>query len=112
MGRTEDVAAIEAVLLAMTSTFGARSYEVDKYALPRTWETVVVAGHAIRIKIAYSDGVIRQATPEFSDAELVAEQLGLPVREVLALASAAAVRTALTPDRPFPPRTEPSVPSV
>jgi pyridinium-3,5-bisthiocarboxylic acid mononucleotide nickel chelatase len=112
MGRTEDVAALQAVLLTWTSTFGVRSYEVDKCALPRTWETVEVAGHAIRIKIAYSDGVIRQATPEFSDAEMVAEQLGLPVRDVLGLAAAAATGAGLTPDRPFPSRTQPSVPSA
>lgn len=103
LGRPEDVAELRSVLLEHTGTFGVRSYEVDKYALPRSWVPVDVAGHVVRVKVAHSAGVVRQVTPEFDDAEQVARKLGLPVREVLRLMDLGAARAGIVVGRPFAP---------
>ena len=65
------------VLLAETGSLGYRSYGVDRTAVPRWFETVVVDGHSIGVKI--SEGT---AKAEFADVVIAAEQLGRPARVI------------------------------
>jgi pyridinium-3,5-bisthiocarboxylic acid mononucleotide nickel chelatase len=82
---------------SLTSTFGIREYAVDRVALQRDWRPVEVRGHTIRVKLSVgADGRVRHATPEFEDAVAAARNAGLPLRQVLAEANAAAEAAGLT----------------
>lgn len=90
-------AALRDLMFAVTTTFGVREHRVERTALGRDWYPVAVDGHTVRIKVAVgADGRIRHATPEFDDAAAVAARTGLPARQVLDDASAAARQAGLT----------------
>ena len=80
-----DAGRIAGVLTAETGSLGVRGSRLDKWPAARTVETVDVDGQAIRVKVT-SDRI----KVEFDDAAAAASSLGLPVREVLARAEAAA----------------------
>jgi hypothetical protein len=80
-----DAGRIAAVLTAETGSLGVRGSRLDKWPAARTVETVDVDGRAIRVKVT-SDRI----KVEFEDAAAAASSLGMPVREVLARAEAAA----------------------
>jgi uncharacterized protein (DUF111 family) len=67
---------------------------VDKHALARTWSTVDVDGQPVRVKLASLGGEVVNVSVEYDDAAAAAEALGLPVKVVLARATAAAQRAA------------------
>ena len=91
------VEAVREVFFAHTTTLGVREYAVARHTLPRSWVPVEVEGETVRVKVGSRAGRIVQATVEFEDARAVAERLGRPVRDVLALAQAAAVDAGLVP---------------
>ncbi|HVA60901.1 MAG TPA: nickel pincer cofactor biosynthesis protein LarC [Mycobacteriales bacterium] len=100
-----DAAAVRHVLFTETTTIGLREYPVTKRALDRAEVSVDVDGRPVRVKLAYLDGRIVGATPEFDDVAAAASALGRPVRGVLAAAIAAAEQvgrpiraTGLSPD--------------
>jgi pyridinium-3,5-bisthiocarboxylic acid mononucleotide nickel chelatase len=72
-----------------TSSIGVRYYPVERRALERSIETVKVAGRPVRIKTASLGGRRLNAQPEYDDALSVARKEGLPLKDVLARASAA-----------------------
>ena len=79
------------VVLEHTTTFGVREHSVARVALDRSWETVAVRGHDVRIKLSHTaDGRVVHATPEFEDVRAAAAAAGIPERVVLAEANAAA----------------------
>jgi uncharacterized protein (TIGR00299 family) protein len=84
------------LIMDQTSTIGVRETLGRKYALPRTWITVELPGGGVRVKVAHRAGVIVQATPEFEDVSALAGVLGVPTRDVLAQANAAAADQGLT----------------
>ncbi len=86
--RTE---AVHAVLFAETSTIGARTTSVTKRALDRSWLTVDIGGQSVRVKLATSNGRVLNAVPEFEDVATAAATLGVPSKDILARASAAAL---------------------
>jgi hypothetical protein len=90
---TRAAAAVEQVLLTETSTIGLRTTAVGKRALERSWLTVVVDGHEVRVKLAFDGGERRNLSPEFDDVAAAARALALPVKEVLARVSAVALDT-------------------
>ena len=61
-----------------------------------------VAGAEVRVKVGYDSTGIRQLNPEFADVASVAATYGLPEREVLALAQAAARDAGLVLGAPPP----------
>lgn len=81
------------VLFGESSTIGVRISTVGKRALDRTWIDVDVDGQRVRVKVATSDGVVVNASPEFDDVAAAANALGRPVKAVLAAAIAAAQAT-------------------
>ncbi|MFD0524400.1 nickel pincer cofactor biosynthesis protein LarC [Paractinoplanes durhamensis] len=99
---SDHAAEVRETIIKHTSTIGVRQYPVTKYALPRAWVPVEIDGTTVRIKIAFQDGVIRQATPEFRDVEALAHAAGRPVQDVLRQAVAAAQASGLTPGSPHP----------
>jgi uncharacterized protein (TIGR00299 family) protein len=78
------------VLFTESSTIGVRTTRVGKRALDRSWVSVDIAGHAVRVKVARLDRRVVNAVPEYDDVAAAAAALGRPVKAVLAAATAAA----------------------
>ena len=83
-------AAVRETLAGQTSTIGMRESPVMKYALDRSWIETAVLGHPVRVKLAHAEGRLRNVSPEYDDVAAVAAVTGLPAKEVLARATAAA----------------------
>lgn len=77
-------------ILTRTPSIGVRQHELSRYALPRGWVDVTVAGEPVAIKVAHRDGVIVQVTPEFDEVAALAGRLGDAQHVTLAAAAAAA----------------------
>jgi pyridinium-3,5-bisthiocarboxylic acid mononucleotide nickel chelatase len=69
------------MLFAETTTIGARSYEVDRRALPRETVRVQTKFGAIDVKVVHANGEVR-AMPEFEQCRAVAQNSGVALREV------------------------------
>lgn len=90
------------VLWRHTTTLGWRATPVAKHVLDRTWVEVTTDAGPVRVKLGVRDGVVVQAMPEYEDVRRAAEDAGVPVRDVLADAHAAAHRAGLRPGAPAP----------
>ncbi len=75
------------VLTAETGSFGVRAQPVERWPASRSFDSVAVDGHPIRIKV--SPG---RTKVEHDDAADVARRTGRPLREVVSLAEEAARR--------------------
>jgi uncharacterized protein (TIGR00299 family) protein len=82
--------AVQAVVLSTTSTIGLRRQSVHKVALDRTQAGVPVLGGTVGVKVARSEGRVVNVSVEFEDVAALARERGLPVKEVLRAATAAA----------------------
>ena len=97
------VVTLRDLVFSLTSTFGVRQYAVNRLALERDWRSVTVRDGSVRVKLSLgADGLVRHATPEFEDAARLAERQGLPLRQVLEEAAAAAEAAGLRPGAPLP----------
>ena len=83
------------VLVAETGSFGVRARPVERWPAARSFDSVAVDGHPIRIKV--SPG---RTKVEHDDAAAVARRTGRPLREVVSLAEEAARRRTATPNHP------------
>jgi pyridinium-3,5-bisthiocarboxylic acid mononucleotide nickel chelatase len=81
---------VRATVFATTSTIGLRQTAVGKIALERATTSVDVLGGRVGVKVAVSDGAVVNVSVEFDDCAALARDLGLPVKEVLRAATAAA----------------------
>jgi pyridinium-3,5-bisthiocarboxylic acid mononucleotide nickel chelatase len=86
------VAAVQSVVFATTSTIGLRAQPVRKVALDRGQDVVGVLGGRVGVKVARAGGRVVNVSVEFEDVAALAATLGLPVKEVLRAATAAAHR--------------------
>jgi uncharacterized protein (TIGR00299 family) protein len=89
--------ALREAMFTLTPTLGVRESPVSRTALERDWRTVAVSGGSVRIKLGLRGGRIVTATPEYDDAEALAQHHGVPVRQVLDEAGAAAAAIGLGP---------------
>ncbi len=80
---------IEAVF-AETTTIGVRYHPVERRALERAVDKVRVLGADIRVKTARSGGRVVNAQPEYDDCLALARRKGVPLKDVLRRAAAAA----------------------
>ena len=87
--------ALRRLIFELTSTSGIREVTVHRTALRRGSVPVSVMDGQVRIKVAYLDGEIIHATPEFEDAAAIAVARAVPVRRVLEQAIAAAAQAGL-----------------
>jgi hypothetical protein len=86
----DHAARVREVLTTQTSTIGLRESPVTKHGLDRTWISTLVAGQVVRVKLAQVDGRVRNVSPEYDDVAAAAAATGLPAKEILARAAAAA----------------------
>ena len=78
--------ALADIVFRETTTIGLRHYDVDRECLRRETVTVETPIGAIRFKVAWRDGRIINASPEFEDCVRLAAASNLSVKEVQALA--------------------------
>ncbi len=90
VARPEDEPTLSRLILAETTTLGVRSWPVSRRELDRHIETATTPWGEVRIKVGALDGARVTATPEYDDCEIVADQAGVPVKDVIAAAAAAA----------------------
>jgi uncharacterized protein (TIGR00299 family) protein len=84
-------AAVREVLWRETSTLGVRGLPVRKWVLERRTLEVDLEGGKARVKLGLDRGRVVNVAPEFADCARLAEQTGLPLKEVMARAQAAAM---------------------
>ena len=82
--------AVRREMFHRTSTIGLRESAVGKHALAREHGSVQVSGQRVGVKLARLAGDVVNVSVEFEDVRRAAEALGLPVKEVLRAATAAA----------------------
>lgn len=90
---TDRAAALRSVIYAQTSTIGVREVAVAKYPLAREQASVDVDGQPVRLKIARHGDTVVNISVEYDDVVAAAAALGVPAKQVLARATAAAHRT-------------------
>lgn len=88
--RPETVAAVQAAIFRTTSTIGMRVVPVGKTALERVSASVEVLGGRVGVKVAVHDGGVVNVSVEFDDVAALAAERGIPVKEALRAATAAA----------------------
>jgi len=74
------------VIFRETTTIGLRHSEVDRECLRREIVSVDTPLGAIRFKVAWRDGRVVNAVPEFEDCARIAATGNLSVKEVQAIA--------------------------
>ena len=84
------VDAVRAEVFTRTSTLGVRESRVGKTALDRSDGEVRVGGEPVRTKTGRLGGRVVNVSVEYDDVRRAADALGLPVKEVLRAATAAA----------------------
>lgn len=85
--RADDV---RATVFRQTSTIGLREQPLTKHALDREMVAVEVDGRTVAVKLARHRGTVVNAQPEYDDVARAAADLGRPVADVLAEATALA----------------------
>ena len=78
------LAALRDLLFRETTTIGAHWRIENKLALPREFAEVATPWGPVRIKIARNAaGAVSNAQPEYEDCRLIAEQHGIPLKQVM-----------------------------
>jgi uncharacterized protein (TIGR00299 family) protein len=76
-------------LLEETTTLGVRATAVSRTELARRHESVDTPWGPVRVKLGLRGEVVLNAAPEFEDCRALAEQAGVPLKQVQAAAVAA-----------------------
>jgi hypothetical protein len=82
----ELAATLSDLVFAETTTIGLRRHEVERDRLPRDIVAVTTPLGVVRFKVAWRNGRIVNAAPEFEDCAALAAAHGRTVKEVQALA--------------------------
>jgi uncharacterized protein (TIGR00299 family) protein len=88
--RPETIPDVQATVFATTSTIGLRVVPVGKVVLDRTVSAVEVLGGRVAVKVAVVGDRVVNVSVEYEDVAALARASGLPVKEVLRAATAAA----------------------
>ncbi|MGQ0554078.1 MAG: nickel pincer cofactor biosynthesis protein LarC [Planctomycetota bacterium] len=90
LARPELEGLLTGLILRETTTLGVRSHDVRRTELARRHETVVTRFGAVRVKLGLLGEECLNLSPEFEDCARLAHEAGVPVKDVLAAAVAAA----------------------
>ena len=82
--------AVERAFFRNSTTLGLRRRRLERVVLARSFIKVTTKYGPVRAKLAALDGEVLGAHPEFEDCRRLAGRAGVPVREVVAAAAAAA----------------------
>jgi pyridinium-3,5-bisthiocarboxylic acid mononucleotide nickel chelatase len=74
------------IIFTETTTIGVRYAELDRECLRREHVTVKTSVGDVRMKLAWRDGRLVNAVPEFEDCNTLAAASHLPVKEIQSLA--------------------------
>ena len=88
----ERVGAIEQAFFRNSTTLGVRRARMERAVLSRSLANVKTRFGTVSVKLAADGASLLDASPEFDDCRLLADQAGVPVRTVLTEAAAAASR--------------------
>jgi uncharacterized protein (TIGR00299 family) protein len=80
--RPEDADKLVKIIFAETSTLGVRKQQVERLSLARSIETVETPYGPVRVKIAELGGGQVKIAPEYEDCRRLAQEKGVPLREV------------------------------
>lgn len=75
------------LVFEQTTTIGVRIYEAGRRTLERELVSVETAHGTVRMKLARLDGRLLNAAPEYDDCVRIAQERGLPLKEVIAEAN-------------------------
>jgi len=78
----ESVDVVIRIILAETSTFGVRYYEVGRTVLDRAERTVKTSHGKARVKIGSLNGSVLRIAPEYEDCKKIALRKKIPVKEI------------------------------
>jgi pyridinium-3,5-bisthiocarboxylic acid mononucleotide nickel chelatase len=81
--KPHDANAMISLIFAETTTFGVRSYPVQRRILPREHVSVSTTYGDVRIKLSRFNGRILHVAPEFEDCRRLAEQHNVPLQRVI-----------------------------
>ena len=81
------VSAVEQVLFHQTTTFGIRRHKVVRTVLTREFKELDSRLGKVRVKIGRFDGAIKSCSPEYEDCKRIAEEKGIPLKEVFSIIS-------------------------
>jgi len=84
------VADVQRAFFRNSTTLGVRMHPLGRAVLGRAFARAETPYGPVRVKIGALDGEVLGAQPEFEDCRRLAARAGVPVREVLAAATAAA----------------------
>lgn len=84
----DQVAGMERILFAETTTFGIRRHSVARAKMRRRHETVLTPFGEVGMKIGERDGAVT-VSPEYEDCKEAAQKHSVPLREVIAAANVA-----------------------
>jgi uncharacterized protein (DUF111 family) len=91
LAEPKDKRKLISIILDETTTFGLRTYTVEKVMLSRKSITVKTKFGDVKVKIAFAGKDVKTIAPEFDDCRRVAEEKRVPIKDVFreALAIAA-----------------------
>jgi pyridinium-3,5-bisthiocarboxylic acid mononucleotide nickel chelatase len=86
--RCDDLARL---VFEQTTTIGLRIYQARRKVLMRQVVTVESAYGPLNVKVAWLDGKVVNVSPEYDDCRRVAEERGVPLKQVMVAAQAASL---------------------
>jgi uncharacterized protein (DUF111 family) len=78
------------MLFEQTTTIGVRIYEARRKVLEREMLSVETPYGAVTVKVAKRNGKVLNVAPEYEDCQRLATQNGVPLKQVIIAAQAAA----------------------
>ncbi len=78
---------LTSIVFGETTSIGVRYREMTRECLDRETVTVTTPWGPVRVKIARRNGAVLNASPEFDDCARVANERGVPVKDVQAAAT-------------------------
>jgi len=83
---------VESLIFSETTTFGVRLYRVKRKKLNREFVEVGTPYGKVRVKVGKWGGEVKTVAPEYEDCKKLAEQRGVPLKDVQAAAAEAMSR--------------------
>ena len=82
--------ALAQMLFEQTTTIGVRIYEARRKVLERELLRVATTYGTVKVKVARRNGKVLNVAPEYEDCQRLATERGVPLKQVMAAAQAAA----------------------